>query len=271
MKEGCTAIRYSFDTRDPGIAGTFYRQPHQDIGAGQRIEVSVDALREVPRCDSSLYVRDLGRITAMLREELGPDVDLILDVHQRLPPIMAARAARKVEPFDLLFLEDPVEPLYKNGLKVVREKSSTPIGMGELFTTMQDCMPALQNNWLDYLRMDISHAGGVTGIMKAAAVAEAFQVRMALHGPSDISPLAHAANFHVDMAMTNFGIQEFVHAAPRTAEVFTPCYVYTAGCVTLKDLPGLGVSVNEKAAARFPYVQSFLPLLQDRDGGVQNW
>ena len=271
IAEGCTAIRYSFDTRDPARPGVVYRQAHQDIGAGPRIEVSEEDLRVIPRWDAATYLRDLGRVTALLRTELGPEIDLIHDVHQRLSPIMAARAARTVEPFDLFFLEDPVEPLYKPGLKIVRERSATPIGVGELFTTLQDCLPALQNNWLDYLRLDISHAGGVTGIVKAAAVADACQILMALHGPSDISPLAHAANFHVDTAIPNFGIQEFIHADPRATEVFTAGYRYSEGYVTLEDLPGLGIEVDEKAAAGLPYAKSFLPLLQDKDGGVQNW
>ena len=161
----------------------------------------------------------------------------------------AAAAARKLEPFDLFFLEDPVEPLYKSGLKVVRERSTTPIGMGELYTTIQECLPALQQNWLDYLRLDVSHAVGSRVSVKASAVADAFQVRTAFHGPSDISPLAHAANLHIDTAIPNFGIQEFIEPDPRTREVFHCGYAYRDGCMTLGD-SGLGVGVDEERASR---------------------
>jgi mannonate dehydratase len=271
MGTGCNAVRYSFETRDPFDPRIVHRQPHQDVAGGERLEVPLDGLRNPPRWDSAVYLRDLLRVTAMLRRELGPDVQLIHDAHQRLTPIQAAGAARALEPFNLFFLEDPVEPHSMNGLKVVRGASSIPLGMGELWVTVQECLPALRRNWIDYLRVDVSHAGGITGLLKAASVADAFQVRTAFHGPSDISPLAHAANMHIDTAIANFGIQEFVQPDPRALKVFTCGYAYSDGCVTPGDLPGLGVVVNENGAASFPYRESSMPLLRDRDGAVHNW
>jgi mannonate dehydratase len=270
MATGCTAVRYSFETPDPFDPGMIHRQPHQDVAGGDRLEVSLDALRHPPRWDSSVYVSDLLRVTGMLRRELGPDVQLIHDAHQRLTPIQAAATAKGLEPFNLFFFEDPIEP-HSKGLRVIRDASCTPIGMGELFVTIQECLPALEQNWIDYLRLDVSHAGGITGLLKASTLADAYQVKTAFHGPSDISPLAHTANMHIDTAIVNFGIQEFVEPHPRARDVFTWGYSYSDGCVTLEDLPGLGVGVDEERASRLPYKESYMPLLQDRDGAVHNW
>lgn len=270
MAAGCTAVRYSFETPDPFEPGLAHRQPHQDVAGGDRLEASLDALRQPPRWDSSVYMKDLPRVTEILRRELGPDVQLIHDVHQRLTPIQAATVAKRLEPYNLLYLEDPVEP-HSQGLGVVRASSCTPIGMGELWVTAQEYLPALQRHWIDYLRVDVSHAGGITGLMKASTLADAYQVSMAFHGPSDISPLAHSANMHIDAAIVNFGIQEFVEPDSRARQVFAWRYSYSDGCVTLEDAPGLGVRVDEESASRFPYKESYMPLLQDRDGAVHNW
>ena len=107
--------------------------------------------------------------------------------------------------------------------------------------TVQEYLPALRRHWIDYLRVDVSHAGGITGLMKASTLADAYQAKMAFHGPSDISPLAHYANMHIDTAIVNFAIQEFVEPHPSAQEVFAWGYRYSDGCVTPEDVPGLGV------------------------------
>lgn len=153
----------------------------------------------------------------MLRRELRSDVELIHDVHQHLAPIQATAAVQALEPFKLLFLEDPVEPHSTEGLKVVRDMACTPIGMHELYVTIQECLPALKRNWIDYLWLDVNHAGRITGLVKASTLADAFQVKTAFHRPTDTSPpLAHEANMHMDTAIVNFGIQELVELNPRT-------------------------------------------------------
>jgi mannonate dehydratase len=271
ISTGCTALRYSFDTVDPFEQDLVFRQAHQDVSSGKRIEVTREALRNPPRWDSGVYARDLLRVTKLLRERLGPDVLLIHDLHQRTTPIQAADIAKKLEAFDLFSLEDPVDSHYPEGLGMVRQSTTTPIGIGELWVTLEECLPALRNNWIDFLRMDISHSGGISGVVKASTVAEAFHVRMAFHGPSDISPLAHAAHLHVDTAILNFGIQEFTHPQSGALRVFDCGFEYSDGKVFLGSRPGLGVEVDEESAALFPYRESFLPLLQGRDGGVHNW
>ena len=143
--------------------------------------------------------------------------------------------------------------------------------MGELWVTAQEYLPALQRHWIDYLRVDVSHAEGITGLMKASTLADAYQVSMAFHQSSDISPLAHSANMHIDAAIVNFGIQEFCNRILGRGrflpgDTVIPTVVSRWNAYRVSESGSMGES-----AARFPYKESYMPLLQDRDGAVHNW
>jgi mannonate dehydratase len=271
MRDGCRAIRYSFDTPDPHDPDTIYRQPHQDIATKERIEVTPDTRRSAPVWDSDVYLRDLTRVTATLRQELGEHVGLIHDAHERLSVAQARQVARELDPYRLFFLEDPLEPLRTGGLREVRAASTTPIAMGELYNTLESFLPVLAECWIDYLRLDLTHFGGISPARRAAAVADAYGVRTAFHGPSDISPLAHAANVHLDLALPNFGIQEFVEHDHRVFEVFRWGVEMRGGYIYYDGAPGLGVEVDEETAARYPYRPGYLPSLRDAMGAVHDW
>ena len=271
VASGSRVLRYSFDTQDPLNGEAYFRQPHQDLSTGRRIEVSQQFLADVGTWDSDVYISDLIRITALLREAVGSSVALIHDVHGRLSPIQAARAARQLEPYGLLFLEDPVEPMAEGALDLIRRYSTTALAMGELYTTMTECMAPVQNQLIDYLRVDISHFGGITAVKKVADFCSFYGVKLACHGPTDISPLAYAATIHVDYAVHNFGVQEYAYHGDRTYEVFDVSYTYDNGSLGIGESPGLGVAVDETAALQYPYQPSYLPGLRDRDGAVHNW
>jgi mannonate dehydratase len=271
MDDGCRVLRYSFETPDPRTPDTVYRQPHQDIATKERIEVTGD-LRHAPAVwDSEVYMRDLIRVTRLLRDELGEDVGLIHDAHERLSVAQARQVARELEPYHLFFLEDPLEPLGVGALREVRAASATPLAMGELYSTMSDAVPALQERWIDYLRLDVTHFGGISPARRAATLADVYGVRTAFHGPSDISPLAHAANLHLDLAVPNFGIQEFVEHDARVYSVFDWGIDMSDGYLHVPARPGLGVDIDEDAAATHPYTPGYLPTLQDAMGAVHDW
>lgn len=270
MEDGCRCVRYSFDTGDP-LEGHIFVQPHQDIGSGSRIEVSKEAINRPGVWDTEVYQKDLIRVTEYLRENLGDSVALIHDSHERFTPIQAAAAARELEPFHLLYLEDPIEPTRPQSLEVIRSHSTTPLAMGELYHTMKDCLPPIEKQWIDYIRVDISHFGGITPLMKLSAFADCYAVKTAFHGPSDISPLAHAALAHVDLTIPNFGIQEYIDQTKKVEEVFHTGITYRGGYLEVSDKPGLGVEVDEEAAAKFDYDPKYLPVLRDREGAVHNW
>ncbi len=230
-----------------------------------------EGLPEEETWEPGPYLRTIPRLFAHLRRELGEEVELFHDVHERLTPIEAARLARELEPYHLLFLEDPLRPEHKESFRVIRGHTVTPLGMGELFHDKWECLPLITDQLIDYIRCDLAHIGGVTEARKIAAVAECYGVRTAWHGPGDISPLAHAANVHLDLAIPNFGVQEWVAPWPELREVFAGGPSFADGYLTVTDTPGLGVEVDEGAAARYPYARAYLPTVRRADGSVHDW
>ncbi len=286
VKAGARVLRYSFSTKEPfhPESGRRYFQPHQDIELDDRFELGArDAEAAVgpkqggrhaeadPRWETEPYLEELPRVTAELRKAVGPHIGLIHDVHSRCTPVQAARAAKELDPYHLLFLEDPVEPLNRAALELVRAASTTPLATGELFNSMDQLLPLLERRLIDYIRLDISHFGGITPLRKAAYIADAYGIQTAFHGPGDISPLAHAAQFHLDLHVPNFGIQETLRFDPRLKEVFEWQIVSEEGYLSFGDRPGLGVEVDEEKARSFQYKKAFIPGHRDESGAVHDW
>jgi mannonate dehydratase len=217
------------------------------------------------------YLRAVPALFEQLRQELGDEIEFLHDVHSRLSPIEASRLAKTLEPYHLFFLEDPLRPEHKESFALLRHHSTTPIAMGELFHTRWDALPLMVNQWIDYIRCDLVHIGGITEARKIAAIAEAYQVKTAWHGPGDISPIGHAANVHLDVALTNFGVQEMVFFSEMVQEVIFGGPVYKDGALWVDERPGLGTDVNEQAANRYPYRRAYLPTVRRADGSVQEW
>lgn len=217
------------------------------------------------------YLRTIPKLFEHLRSTLGDEVELLHDVHERLTPIQAARLANELEPYHLFFLEDPLRPEQKDGFRVVRQHSTTPLAMGELFHTRWDCLPLVTEQLIDYVRCDLGHIGGITEARKIAAIAETYYVQTAWHGPGDIAPITHAANVHLDLAIPNFGVQEMVFFPDQVREVIPGGPQFTDGYLTVDDTPGLGCDINEDAAAKYPYQRAYLPVARRADGSVQDW
>ncbi len=217
------------------------------------------------------YLRVIPRLFAYLREKLGDEVDLLHDTHERLNPIQAARLAKELEPFHLFFLEDPLRPEHKESFRLVRSASTTPIAMGELFHTKYECLPLITEQLIDFIRCDIGHIGGITEARKIAAIAEPYQVLTAWHGPGDVGPATHAANVHLDCAIPNFGVQEMVFFPESVHEVMPGAPEFLTGYLIPPEKPGLGVDLNENAAAKFPYKRAYLPTVRRADGSVHDW
>ncbi len=187
-----------------------------------------------------------------LRSELGFDVELLHDVHERLAPIEAIGLAKALEKHKLFFLEDPLAPEDVEWFRTLRAQTATPIAMGELFNSPHEWTPLIAGRLIDFVRMHISQMGGLTPARKVAALAEAFGVRTAWHGPGDVSPVGHAANLHLDLACPNFGVQEWFGFADAEQEVFPGCPEVRGGYMYPNDQPGLGVDLDEQAASRYP-------------------
>ncbi|MBX9580108.1 MAG: bifunctional D-altronate/D-mannonate dehydratase [Gemmataceae bacterium] len=198
------------------------------------------------------YVRTVPKLFEHLRKQLGDEVELLHDVHERVPPILGMQLAKDLEQFKLFFLEDPFSPEDIGYFEKLRPQTSTPIAMGELFNNPNEWVGLVSGRLIDFIRIHMSQVGGLTMARKVAALCEFFGVRTAWHGPGDVSPVGHAANVHLDLATPNFGIQEARLFTPAERDVFPGCPELKDGYYWANDKPGLGIDLDEAAAAKFP-------------------
>lgn len=198
------------------------------------------------------YVRTVPKLFEHLRKQLGDEVELLHDMHERLPANLAIQVAEDLEPYQLFYLEDPFSPEDVGYFSKMRERTSTPIAMGELFNNPSEYVSIITDRLIDFIRIHITQIGGLTPARKVAALCEFFSVRSAWHGPGDVSPVGHAANVHLDLAIPNFGIQEAREFTQAEQDVFPGCPELKDGYYWANDMPGLGIDLDEKLAARFP-------------------
>lgn len=199
------------------------------------------------------YLKSTVEMFDHVRKSCGEEIELLHDVHERVQPMDAINMLQKLEPYRPFFIEDPVSPENMGYFKLIREKTSVPLAMGELFNNPHEWLEPMTNRLFDFIRIHISQIGGITPAMKVARLGEWFNVRTAWHGPGDVSPVGHAANAHIDFAVWNFGIQESVHFSDRLREIFPGSPVMKNGYMHVNEVPGLGVEVNEKLAAKYPF------------------
>ena len=222
--------------------------------------------------NTTQYLNFVPKLFKAAREKYGMEIELVHDVHSRLTPIEAARLGKDLEPYRLLFLEDAVTAENQSGYEQIRQHTTTPIAVGEVFNTVWDSMDLISNQWIDYIRMAASHGGGITPLRKLADFAAMYHVRLAPHGAPDLSPICHTAQAHINIWANNFGIQEFIGIGNKELdEVFTHPLTFKNGYVYLEDRPGLGVDYDETAASKYEYKRSYLPVTRLEDGTLWNW
>lgn len=230
------------------------------------------------------YVKETVELFAGIREKLGYKIQLIHDVHERISPVTAIRLAKELEPYQLFFLEDPIATEQMNWMRRLRQQTSIPIAQGELFNNPLEWKTLITDNLIDYIRVHISQIGGITPARKLQIFAEQFGVKTAWHGPGDMSPVAHAANIHIDLAAPNFGVQEWSGIdppnfviqelkGPRGAllDVFQGLPEFHDGYVYPNERPGLGIEIDEREAAKYPCENMVVTWTQTRraDGALQ--
>ena len=220
--------------------------------AAARADDNIPANRRPSLWEPAPYVRIVPKLFEHLRRTLGDDVELLHDVHERVPPILAMQLARDLEPYRLFFLEDPFSPEDVGYFEKLRQVTTTPLAMGELFNNPNEYLPLISNRLIDFIRIHLSQIGGLTMARKVAALCEFFAVRTAWHGPGDVSPVGHAANVHLDLAIPNFGIQESRDFTQPEKDVFPGCPELRNGYYYVNDRPGLGIDLDENLARKFP-------------------
>ena len=220
---------------------------------------------------SEKYLVQVPKLFKALRSEYGDDLHLLHDSHHRLTPIQAARLGKELEPYHLFWLEDAVPAELQEGFRIIRQHTTTPLAVGEIFSTIWDANVLITEQLIDYLRMTVVHGGGITPLKKAAAFADMYHVQMGFHGATDLSPVTMGAALHFDISVSNFGIQEYMRHTQQTDEVFPHSYYFKNGYLHPGDRPGHGVDFDERLAAKFPYERAYLPVNRKLDGTMWNW
>jgi mannonate dehydratase len=264
VKLGYKAVRVQSGI--PGLKGVY------GIGRG-KLNYEPAERGKVPEFEWSTekYLNYAPKLFQRVRAEVGDDIHLLHDVHHRLTPIEAARLGKELEPYHLFWMEDPCPAELQDNLRLIRQHTTTPIAIGEVFNTIHDCEAILRGQLIDYIRTTVVHAGGLSHLRKIAHLAELYNVRTGAHGATDMSPVCLAASLHFDLAIHNFGIQEYMRHSDETDRVFPHAYTFANGALHPGERPGLGVDIDEALAAKHPYERAYLPINRKLDGTIHSW
>jgi len=212
--------------------------------------------------DEQLYVRTIPKLFEHLRDKLGWDVKLLHDVHEHLNPNMAMDFAKRMETYQMFFVEDILAPEHINWFKEIRALTSTPMAVGELFTHPREWIPLISNRLIDFIRCRLSQVGGITAGKRIATLCEHFGVRTAWQEGGDNDPVNQLASYHVDLATSSFGIQEENNFPQLVHEMLPGTAQLRGGYLYGNDKHGLGIDINEELAKKHPLVQP---------SGKNNW
>jgi len=249
----------------PGAPGT-YGVRHDAV-----YEPAAAALPEEQTWSAEAYLGAAPTYLAAVRDRFGFDFHLLHDVHHRLTPTEAGHLGRRLEDLRLFWMEDPTPAELQEAYRQIRQATTTPIAVGEVFNTIWDCQQLITERLIDYIRTSVVHAGGITHVRRIFNLAELYHVRTGSHGATDLSPVSLSAALHLDATVPNFGIQEYMEHDPLTHEVFHVSYEFRDGALYPSSAPGLGIEVDEDAASRFPYDRKYLPVGRRADGSVHDW
>lgn len=217
------------------------------------------------------YLDHVPKLFDALRAKYGFGPRLLHDVHHRLTPIEAARLGKSLEPMRLFWMEDATPAENQQNFRLIRQHTVTALAVGEIFNTLWDCRQLVEEQLIDFIRTTVVHAGGISHLRRIADYAAVHNVRMGCHGATDLSPVCMGASLHLNLAIPNFGIQEYMRHTQETDEVFPHSYTFAEGHLYPGDQPGHGVDIDEALAAKFPYRRAYLPVNRLEDGTLWHW
>ena len=221
--------------------------------------------------DTRKYLNFVPKLFEALRDAYGDGPHLLHDVHHRLTPIEAAGLGKALEPYSLFWLEDATPAENQEAFRLIRQHTTTPLAVGEIFNSIWDAKDLIAGQLIDYIRMTVVRAGGITHLRRVADFAGLYGVRTGSHGATDLSPVTMGAALHFDSWVPNFGIQEYMRHSEETDAVFPHDYHFAAGALHVGDTPGHGVEIDETLAAKYPYERAYLPVARLEDGTMWNW
>jgi len=207
---------------------------------------------------------------AAVREAVGEEVEICFDVHTRLDLPEAVTLCREVEAFRPFFVEDPLRSENPGSFKTLRPRTTVPLAAGEQFSSKWAFRPMIEEEWIDYARVDLCLVGGFTEARKIAGWCETHYIKLAVHNP--LGPVSTAACLQLNLATPNFGVQE-QPSRPGTvlADVVPVQPAWADGYLLPPTGPGLGIEFDREAAKRYPFRQVELPQLRREDGSFTNW
>jgi mannonate dehydratase len=261
---GYKAIR--LQTGVPGLASTY------GVSKDKLFYEPADAALPTENVwSTSRYMPTVPKLFEAARKALGEEVHLLHDAHHRLTPIEAARLGKDLEPYRPFWLEDVTPAENQASFRHIRNHTTTPLAVGEVFNTVWDCKQLIDEQLIDYIRTTLVHGGGISHVRRIAHLAEINNVRTGFHGATDLSPVCMGAALHFDLWAPNFGIQEYMRHTPETDAVFPHAYTFDRGDLHPGEAIGHGVDIDEELAAKYPYRPAQLPVNRLEDGTLFNW
>jgi len=262
IESGYVAVRAQ--SAIPGLSSTY------GVTTARAYEPAQKGLPAEHSWSSEKYLAFVPTLFEQLRTAVGNDVHLLHDVHHRLTPIQAASLGRALEPYRLFWMEDATTGELQEGFRIVRQHTTTPLAVGEVFDTIWDVKLLVTEQLVDYLRLSL-RAGGISALRKIASFAEMYHVQMGSHGASDLSPVTMGAALHFDSAVHNVAIQEYMPHSKETLDVFPRAYRFADGYMHPAEAPGHGVDFDEALADKYPYDPAYLPVNRKLDGTLWDW
>jgi mannonate dehydratase len=243
MDRGYRHIRIQPPGGYGGVGANAAQPDWKEAGFGKRSDSFMDP---------EAYLKKVPKMFEYVRSKCGEDIELLHDMHELVEPRDAIVMIKQLEPYRPFYIEDSMSPENMKWFRQLRAATTVPLAMGELFNNVNEYRDAMVDQLIDYIRIHASQIGGITPTMKVARLGEFFNVKTAWHGPGDNSPVGHAAQAHIDLAIWNFGIQEENPWREPATTVFPGAPTIKKGFLYVNEAPGLGVDLNEKEAARYP-------------------
>jgi len=256
----------------PGMPTASYAVPEKK-GESTHYMTDFSGIRpKVEIWDTDRYMRFMPGALEEIRNRFGPELKILHDVHHRLNPREAAAFAKSVEPVNLFWLEDPTVADDQGALNLIRQHSTVPIAIGEVFNSLWDCNQLIEKELIDFIRIAATYAGGITHVKRIVDLAAMHHIRTGFHGAPSHSPLCMAAHAHLNAWAPNFGIQEYlVLGTPECDALFPSDHTMENGLMYVSDAPGLGVDFDEKEAERYSYSPGSHPVVRLEDGTLWNY
>ncbi len=269
LSEGYQAVRVQCGI--PGMADKSYGVADQG-GDSKHFITQFGSLPEQEIWSTEKYLQFMPKVFEEIRSRFGPELKVLHDVHHRLLPREAAAFAKEVEPFNLYWLEDPTPAEDQTALRLIRQHSTTPIAIGEVFNSLWDCKQMIEEELIDFIRISATYGGGITHLRRIVELAAIHNVRTGFHGAPSHSPISMAAQGHLNAWAPNFGIQEYlVLGTPECDALFPAEHFYQDGMFYISDAPGLGVDFDEQQSERYSFERTYHPVVRLEDGTLWNY